>query len=194
MIYTGYIWHVGNNKPIYGSQQNEALYLREILFELNHTIPQNEQDHGLLEKLLEERQGIILKCMFASRKAIYENDYRFDVPADCERSKSDHKHKNSVISQFIEECAMPLDLKSLTKSTAEKHTAAKVWQAFKAWRDDCNEYKGTSRNDFEGELATLYGIDAKKIKDNQHSGDIIGRFYPVMLNDAGVRYNNDIYL
>jgi hypothetical protein len=96
-IYTGFIWHVGNNKPIYGGKQNDALYLREILFEVNHTIPTEQQDHRLLEKLLAEKQGIILKCLYAARKAIYDNDYRFDVPAECERAKSEHKHSNSVV-------------------------------------------------------------------------------------------------
>jgi P4 family phage/plasmid primase-like protien len=194
MIYTGYIWHVGNNKPIYGGTQNEALYLREILFELNHTIPQDAQDHHLLEKLLAERQGIILRCLQAARKAIYDNDYRFDVPAACERSKAEHKRNNNVVSQFLAECAVPLDLKALTKAIAEKHTAAKVWQAFKAWREECSEYKGLTRSEFEQELATLYHMDVKDIKPNQHSGDIVGRFYPVMLNDEGIRYNHDIFL
>jgi len=195
MIYTGYIWHVGNNKPIYGGKQNEALYLREILFELNHTIPQAEQDHRLLEKLLTERQGIILKCLQAARKAIYDNDYRFDVPVECERSKSEHKHGNNVISQFIEECAEPLNLSEIkNKAEAEKHTAAKVWQAFKSWRDYVGEYKGLSRNDFEQELAVLYGVDAKNIKPLSRSRDIVGRFYPVKLNEAGIEYNGDNFL
>jgi P4 family phage/plasmid primase-like protien len=194
MIYTGYIWHVGNNKPIYGGKQNEALYLREILFELNHTIPQAQQDHHVLEKLLTERQGIIMKCLRAARKAIYDNDFRFDVPAECDRAKTEHKHSNNVISQFIEECAVPLDLKEMKKAEAEKHTAAKVWQAFKSWRDYVGEYKGITRNDFEGELATIFKLDVKNIKPNQHSGDIVGRFYPVMLNDAGKEYNGDIFL
>jgi hypothetical protein len=56
MIYTGFIWHVGNNAPIYGGKLNDALYLREILFPLKHTIPQAKQDHHLLEKLLGERR------------------------------------------------------------------------------------------------------------------------------------------
>ncbi|GHV24212.1 hypothetical protein FACS189465_1040 [Clostridia bacterium] len=194
MIYTGYIWHVGNNKPIYGGKQNEALYLREILFELNHTIPQDEQDHHLLEKLLAEKQGIILKCLQAARKAIYDNDYRFDVPIACERSKKEHKLSNNMVSQFIEECTLPLDLNAMHKTEAEKHTAVKVWQAFKSWRDYCNEYKGITRSEFEHELATIFKIDVKEIKSNQRNGDIVGRFYPVMLNDTGKEYNGDTFL
>jgi putative DNA primase/helicase len=194
MIYTGYIWHVGNNRPIYGGKQNEALYLREILFELNHTIPQEQQDKHLLEKLMGERQGIILKCLKAARKAIYDNDYRFDIPPECERSKSEHKHGNSMVSKFIEECAVPLNLSNMTKRNAEKHTAAKVWQAFKAWRDYCGEYRGASRSDFEGELAVLHGIDEKSIKQNKRCGEIVGRFYPVMLNDEGIEFNHDNFL
>lgn len=194
MIYTGFIWHVGNNKPIYGGKQNDALYLREILFEVNHTIPTEQQDHRLLEKLLAEKQGIILKCLYAARKAIYDNDYRFDVPAECERAKSEHKHSNSVVSQFVKECTAPLDLKAMTKPEADKHTAAKVWQAFKAWRDYCGEYKGITRSDFESELAAVCKADVANIKPLQHSGDVVGRFYPVMLNDAGKEYNGDIFL
>jgi phage/plasmid-associated DNA primase len=190
MIYTGYIWHVGNNKPIYGGKQNEALYLREILFELGHTIPQAEQDHHLLEKLIEEKQGIILKCLYAARTAIYDNDFRFDVPAECERSKSDHKHGNNMVSQFLEECTVPLDLSGMKKDDADQHTAAKVWQAFKWWRDYVGEYKGITRNDFEGELATIKSVDIKNIKPMRRSGDIVGRFYPVMLNEEGVKHSD----
>jgi P4 family phage/plasmid primase-like protien len=194
MIYRGYIWHVGNNKPIYGGKQNEALYLREILFELNHTIPQNKQDRRLLQKLIAEREGIILKCLNAARKAIYDNDYRFDVPAECDRSKSEHKQSNNVVSQFLEECTKNLDLKIIRKADADKHTAAKVWQAFKSWRDYCGEYKGLTRNDFENELATIYNTDTKSIKQIQHSGDIVGRFYPVMLTDEGLKFSGGIFL
>jgi len=194
MIYTGYIWHVGNNKPVYGGRQNDALYLREILFELNHTIPQAEQDHNLLEKLIAERQGIILKCLFAARKAIYENGYRFDVPAECDRSKKEHKHSNNIVSQFLEECTQKLDFSNITKREAEKHTSVKIWQAFKAWRDYCGEYKGLTRSDFEQELAGIYGVDIKTIRDVRRIGDITGRFYPVMLNEEGIRYSGDIFL
>lgn len=198
MIYTGYIWHVGNSKPIYGGKQNEALYLREILFELKHTIPQAEQDHHLLEKLLTERNGIILKCLWAARKAIYDNDYRFDVPADCERSKAEHMYSNNVVSQFAAECAIPLSFKvttktgerGATKEEMSRHTAAEVWKAFKQWRDYVGEYKGISRNDFEQELAGLYKVDVKGIKPNTRHGDIVGRFYPIMLSKEGLRYTS----
>jgi hypothetical protein len=39
MIYTGLVWHVGNDRPYYGGRQDDALYQREILFEINHVIP-----------------------------------------------------------------------------------------------------------------------------------------------------------
>jgi|GEM_PF-4189830 len=189
MLYTGYIWHVGNDKPIYGGKHDEALYHREILFEIKHTIPEDEQDRGLLEKLLLERQGIILKALWAARKAIYENDYRFDVLADCERSKSEHKRENSTVSQFLKECTVKLDLDRLNKEEAKCQTAAKVWEAFKSWRDFTGEYKGITRTDFERELSRIYGISADEIKRVVRERDIIGRYYPVMLNTEGITYN-----
>jgi hypothetical protein len=89
---------------------------------------------------------------------------------------------------------VPLDLKKLTKRLAEKHTAANIWKAFKLWRDDCNEYKGITRNDFEEEIAAIHGVEVKNVKANQHCGDIVGRFYPVMFNEDGLKCSGDIYL
>lgn len=194
MIYNGFICAVGNERPLYGGKRDEALYQREILFEINHSIPLEKQDHHLMDKLLAEKQGIILNALKAARKAIYENDYRFDIPAECERSKTEHKHSNSVISQFVEECTEPLDLKTMTAAQANMHTAAKVWQAFKKWRESCNEYKGITRNDFEQELAAVCGIEKKRIKDLQHCGEICGRFYPVKLNREGLELNYDDFM
>ncbi len=194
MLYEGFLWYAGNKRPIYGGTQNDALYLREILFELNHTIPQDKQDHHMLKKMLEERQGIILKCLYAARKAIYENGYRFDVPPECERSKEEHKQANNIVSQFIEECTLPLDLKGLSKAEATKHTAANVWKAFKHWRDDCCEYRGITRNDFESELSAACGVPLVSLKSMLRCNGNVGRYYPVMLNDEGTRRNEDIWI
>ena len=194
MLYDGFICAVGNERPLYGGKSDEALYQREILFEVNHSIPLEEQDHHMMDKLLAEKQGIILKALKASRKAIYDNDYRFDIPAECERSKVVHRLDNSVVSQFMQECTEEIDLKTMTVKQSELQTAAKVWSAFKRWRESCNEYKGITRNDFEREMAVVCGVDLNHIKDIQHSGNIVGRFYPVKLNNDGLTLNGNEFL
>jgi len=144
---------------------------------------------------MKERQGIILKALQAARTAIYKNDYRFDVPEDCERSKADHKHGNSTVSQFLTECTISFDASKLKKINYACQTAANIWQSFKRWLKSCNEYQGISRADFEQEMAKIYGVDVAKIKEVQHYGDIYGRFYPVLLNDeARELYSSQFFL
>ena len=68
----------GSNYPIkLSSGENEAAFWkRMIIIPLSNTIPDNEKDTGLVEKLLQEKDAIVSSCLRHYKK-VRDNNYRF---------------------------------------------------------------------------------------------------------------------
>ena len=65
-----------NQLPRFGGDNGEWVYDRIMVLESKNVIPKDKQDKELLDKLYEEREGIIYKAVKALQQVI-RNGYRF---------------------------------------------------------------------------------------------------------------------
>ncbi len=94
----------GNTLP--GTSESDATAafanrLAVLLF--NKSIPKEEQDKQLLDKLMEERDDIFTKAVYALRN-LRDRNYAFDYPADTLEFLEDFKGRHNSIEGFLDEC------------------------------------------------------------------------------------------
>jgi len=94
----------GSNSPVRLKKPDPAFWDRMIVVPFLYSVPKEEQDKELEEKLWQERDGIVSKAMGAARELI-ENNYIFP---HCDRAmemkNSWECHDDSGIVQFVRKC------------------------------------------------------------------------------------------
>jgi len=94
----------GTNEPIQLHHPNQALWERMVIVPFLHSIDKEDQDKNLLDKLWDERHGIVSKAMLAARELIL-NNYIFPECSDSERMKLEWSKNNShTVISFVEQC------------------------------------------------------------------------------------------
>lgn len=68
-----------NRLPKFGGDDGQWVYDRIMQVECSNVIPKNKQDKMLLDKMYEEREGILYKFIMAL-KTVITNGYRFSEP------------------------------------------------------------------------------------------------------------------
>lgn len=113
----------GANSVIRTELFDPAFAERMIVVPFNYPVPKNRQDHHLLEKLLNEAEGICMKAISYYLRLV-DNDYQFteikwddDVTLDYDK----------IISDFINQCCVVTENKRDRVST---NTAYQVFNDF----------------------------------------------------------------
>lgn len=97
--FKGFLLYGMNALPHFGGDKGEHVYRRIIIVKCDNVIPSSELDPFLEQKLYEERDGIIYKCIMSFKKTI-ENNYQFDIPKECDDSLNEYKKENSYPVEF----------------------------------------------------------------------------------------------
>ncbi|MCA9331284.1 hypothetical protein KC957_04480, partial [Candidatus Saccharibacteria bacterium] len=95
------LWYAANELP-YNPDRSEGIYRRLIILEFHNSIPANERDPHLLEKLEEELPGILNKAL-AGLKRLQEQG-RFTESSDIDASVNAYRAANDHELAFVEEC------------------------------------------------------------------------------------------
>ena len=69
----------------------------------NNVIPKEEQDPTLFEKMLKEKNTILLIAIQELQKVI-KNNYHFIEPKKIEEQRQKYERENNTLLKFIEEC------------------------------------------------------------------------------------------
>ena len=93
----------------------------------NNIIPKEKKDPYLEQKLYEERDGIIYKCIIALRGAI-ERNYQFGITQDCIDNLMEYKKENSLPVEFWTTYLRPL--KADENPTLESQ---RLYDNFRRW-------------------------------------------------------------
>lgn len=96
----------GNTLPLTTDTDATAAFVnrvRVLLF--NVSIPEEQQDKNLLDKLLEERDSIVTLALRALRK-LAERNYEFTMPEDSKRFLMSFKVRGNIVGGFIEDCCV----------------------------------------------------------------------------------------
>ena len=186
----GVMWFCMNRLPKFGGDDGQWVYERIIQIPCTNSIPIEQQDKYLLDKLLNERAGIVYRMVMALKNVI-DNGYRFTEPESVKADRQLYRNNNSTVVTFFEDCMMPI-------SVGDKNhrcTAMKVYSAYQAWcRYNNRGYAKTAR-EFKDELATHLGISAQSLTV-RHKEGMVYREYTLSPEAAenyvrGIKYCSD---
>ncbi|MGE4465757.1 primase-like DNA-binding domain-containing protein [Sphaerochaeta sp.] len=128
-----------------------------------------KQDKLLLDKLYEEREGIVYKAVTAFRGVI-TNGYRFTEPPEVIEARKTYRHTNNTILSFFEECMTTRPGGRIN----DMCTTGRVYKVYKAWcKDNNNGYAKTAR-EFRETLGAHLGTSFAEMTVRYGKG---GNFY-----------------
>ncbi|WP_273378247.1 phage/plasmid primase, P4 family [Symbiobacterium thermophilum] len=127
------IWMAGNHKPIIrGTDEGIWRRLRLIPFEV--TIPPEERDLSLMDKLKAEAEGILA---WAVDGCLTWQTFGLTVPDAVRDATASYRDEMDVLGEFIaEECRVSQSVQVLAKD---------LYEAWKRWCEDNGEFAGTAK-------------------------------------------------
>ena len=101
--YGGLLWFCMNRLPKFGGDDGKWVYDCIMVINCPNIIPKDQQDKELLDKMYDERQGIIYLAVRALQKVI-RNGYRFDEPESVTQAREQYMSDNNTVISFFIEC------------------------------------------------------------------------------------------
>ncbi|MDR0919599.1 MAG: DUF5906 domain-containing protein [Oscillospiraceae bacterium] len=144
-----------NALPKFGGDKGIHVYERMLILKCDNVIPKSQQDPYLINKLFDEREGIIRKCILSLRSVI-ENNFQFHIPDECKINIEEYQHDNSSVIEFWQECIEPcIDPETCINKSSE------VYQTFQQWCKNNGLHFIPSSNEFATEISQLLKLKWK---------------------------------
>lgn len=147
--YNGLLWFCMNRLPKFGGDDGQWVYNRIMQVECINVIPLERQDKQLLDKLYEERSGIVHKAVLALKQVI-ANGYCFSEPESVADARKAYMEENNTVIAFFQECMVERPGMKIKDGC----TTGKVYDVYKAWCADNNHGYSKTAKEFRMELAT----------------------------------------
>ena len=146
--YPGVLWFASNRMPMFRGDCGRWVFDRLIIITCKNTIPPEKQDKLLLNKLYNERSGIVHRAVKALLTVI-RNGYKFSEPESVIKSRKDFQAQINTAISFFDEC---LEIFEDDQKIDKRITTGNFYQAYRTW---CrfNGYKAKTANDFRLELS-----------------------------------------
>lgn len=147
----GKIWLAANNKPAI-TERNLAAWRRVRLIPFTTTIPPEEQDKNLEEKLLAELPGVLNWAMEGLREYL---EIGLEPPEAIQEATNEYRKENDSLEQFISECC-----------DVGKLMACKNSELYRAYQSFCDMsgLKALTPHKFSPELNAREGIKSTRSK------------------------------
>lgn|GEM_PF-211478 len=156
-VFHGLLWFCMNKLPKFGGDNGDWVYDRIMAVRCDNVIPQDKQDKHLLDKLYQEREGIIKKVVLAL-KTVIDNNYNFSEPECVSLHRKEYQSSNSTVITFFEECMCERP----NNKIEDKCTTGKVHKVYREWCKDNNNGYGRNNRDFQEELLSHLGMPASE--------------------------------
>ena len=140
-----------NRLPENFGDNSEGFYRRLLIIPFNRTIPENERDPHLTQKLIAEADGIFMFAL-AGLKRLMANNFIFsETDVNKEIIKKYRKEGNSVVS-FINDCC---------KVTANCQVgSSELYEAYKNYCEECG-FIPHAINKFVSQLTSNFSVERK---------------------------------
>ena len=102
-LFKGFLWFNCNKLPRFGGDTGKWVYERIMPVFCNNVVTKEEQDPKLFEKMLDEKNTILLMALQALQKVV-KNNYHFSEPKILEQKRKEYEKENNTLLNFIEEC------------------------------------------------------------------------------------------
>lgn len=168
-VYNGFLLMCANKAPKLGANQTDkATYERIILVKCDNVIQKDKQDKKLLEKMYEERDGIIYKAITAFKK-VYDNDYEFTIPEKVIIDRNEYQKENNTTLSFIEECLTLVN----NNDRLQKFTISGIYNAYINYCKQNNNGFCRTKKELKEEIAKYYGCDESELIIHTRLGNVL---------------------
>lgn len=104
-LYKGFLWFNCNKLPLFGGDTGKWVYERIMPVYCNNVIPKEKQDPMLFEKMIKEKNSILLGALLALQKLI-KNNYHFIEPKSMEKAREAYETENNTLLTFVKDCCV----------------------------------------------------------------------------------------
>lgn len=143
-----------SNHPIKLAEYDDAFYNRMVFVPFNNSVSHEQQDHELLKKLWQERDGIVTKCLFAVQDMLYEGRSFSCEPYNPDEYCNDTFDSDSIRDYVNENIIISRD-KADELSTSDMYTDYRNWC-------DSNDLMPEAQCKFSTYVSKIYGINKRK--------------------------------
>lgn len=152
-VYNGLLWFCMNKLPRFGGDDGDWVYNRIMQVECKNVIPADEQDKKLLDKLYEERVGIIYKAVMALKRVI-DNSFRFSEPESVHTARKAYRDENNTVIAFYNDCM----IERPDGKISDGCTTGKVYKVYQEWCRDNNHGFAKTAKEFRDDLSNHVGV------------------------------------
>ncbi|MBS4461208.1 DNA primase [Aerococcaceae bacterium zg-B36] len=151
------LWMATNYKPII-TGTDEGIWRRMVIIPFNYYVTPDKVDKRLTYKLKEEITGILKWCV-EGYQLWRENG--LNEPKIIAEQRHEYRNEMDMVAQFVEETCIVNPLASVK--------ASELWQFFRDWVKENNEYDKMSSKRFYLELGKTFGKE-KRMDGNYYKG------------------------
>ena len=163
--YSGLLWFCMNRLPKFGGDDGRWVYDRIMIVECKNVIARELQDTQLLDKMYEERNGIVYKSIKALQKVIARG-YRFTEPECVTEARARYQLENNTVISFFEDCMCERD----SEKIEDFCTVGRIFKVYKAWCEDNNNGYAKTLKEFKEKIADHLGSSVAGITAKRNNG------------------------
>ena len=123
-----------------------------------------EQDKTLVDKLYEERNGILCKVIRALQ-VVLRNGYRFSEPESVIAARQEYVKDNSTVIGFYDECMCECG-----RNKANTFTTSRIYHAYRYWCNDNNNGYAKTMKEFRDILSAHLGTTYAEMTVHKDKG------------------------
>jgi P4 family phage/plasmid primase-like protien len=135
--FRGLMLFATNELPKFGGDKGKHVYDRMMIIRCDNVIPPEKRDKKLIKKLLEEKEGIVFKCVQALLEVI-NNNYNFTIPNECVQNTQDYMVDNSSVVEFWKE-----HMEKRDKGDSDKQKQNELIDLYRFWNEKVQGNKFT---------------------------------------------------
>ncbi len=182
-VYNGLLWFCMNRLPRFGGDDGDWVYNRIIQVECKNVIPIEEQDKCLLDRLFQERTGIIYKCIMALKRVI-DNGYRYTEPESVKAARKAYHDENNTVIAFFHDCMVERP----DGKVKDGCTTGKVYKVYQEWCRDNNHGFAKTAKEFRDELSLHVGTSYQDMIVRRGNGGSFFKLY-TLSDEAKTNYH-----
>ncbi|MDE6035718.1 MAG: hypothetical protein K2G36_07405 [Ruminococcus sp.] len=145
--FKGFLLYGMNELPHFGGDKGDHVYDRIIIVKCKNRIEKDKLDPNLLQKLYDERDGIIFKAVMALKEAVGRN-YQFSITQDCIENLTEYKRENSYPVEF-----WTTYTRSLVTGEKPSLTSQRIYEFFRHWCEEQGITRIPSAPEFRKEIS-----------------------------------------
>ena len=101
-IYSGFIWFLANDFPMFSGKKGKEIYDRFLVIPCEHVVKKSEQDPELVKKMLHEKEYIVSLCVMHLLD-LRKRHYTFVESERMVKSLEKYEMMNNSLLQFVSE-------------------------------------------------------------------------------------------